>query len=272
MDTNAVHKIAELAVQAAGFHSPATDAPILIRHEDGRVINLEPHMAIRSRFRGCFNTPFVTAFADYVKRHANDESAGFIHSTPDADLFAEVFFNLGCQVTPGHADWRAVLVPNATASWKAAREANGQAMDQRTLAEWIEDWSYCIDLVSSSGEDIALGAGTAAIRNINITARSESGHVEADFSGKRTAMEEIEAKASTGTLPARIRMRIVPFAGFQARYIYLRLAIITGEKPRLSLRIIGLEAITEEIATEFREILLREIGDACPMTVGTFEP
>jgi uncharacterized protein YfdQ (DUF2303 family) len=267
IDESAVTAIAKLARAAEPFIQPATHTPILIG-QDGKIINLEQFQQRRSRFRGKFQTTSITEFAAYVK--ANPGGQGFISAGNGLD--ARVFFNLGAPDNPGHADWIADLIPQRTAAYTAALDANGKRYGQRELAEWIEDWALHVSIFNPDGNEVSLSAAVAAIRNINISARSEAGHADADFGARRTAMEEIEARSNAGALPARLVMRTEPYPGFEQRDITLRLSVITGDKPQLSLRIVGLEALAEDIAREFRSLLLEQIGDAAVMTIGTFTP
>ncbi|WP_244574776.1 DUF2303 family protein, partial [Escherichia coli] len=51
----------------------------------------------------------------------------------------------------------------------------------------------------------------------------------------------------------------------------LRLSIITGDRPVLVLRIIQLEAVQEEMANEFRDLLVEKFKDSKVETfIGTF--
>ncbi|MDF0957050.1 DUF2303 family protein, partial [Escherichia coli] len=63
----------------------------------------------------------------------------------------------------------------------------------------------------------------------------------------------------------------VPFEGLKERPFKLRLSIITGDRPVLVLRIIQLEAVQEEMANEFRDLLVEKFKDSKVETfIGTF--
>lgn len=273
IDQHAVNRIVELGVNEA----EANRLPLVPEHSaviiDGKLVTLEHLRPGRNRFRGAFGTSSISAFAQYVSDEAKTAEqlfAGFID--PGPTLRAKVFLNLGSAMDPGHADWTASLTPERTAAYAAALSVNGNRLGQRELAEWIEDWSDCLTAQAADGEFIGLTEAIAAVRNINIKATAEAGHSDRDFGASRTAIEEIEAKAATGKMPARIILTTQPYPDLRERQITLRVAMAGGDKPTLGLRIIGHERQQEDIAAEFRELLLAKIGDAATMTIGTFVP
>ncbi len=61
--------------------------------------------------------------------------------------------------------------------------------------------------------------------------------------------------------------------GLKERPFKLRLSIITGDRPVLVLRIIQLEAVQEEMANEFRDLLVEKFKDSKVETfIGSFWP
>lgn len=273
MDESTISKIESLvlaAVRPLDTQFPA----ILVPTPNGgaSVKSLEDHQPHRNRFRGTYGTNVLSEFAAYVK--ANPGGQGFIQAS--SDLAATVFFNLGDQVAAGHGDWRAILKPEATAAYHAALtvDVRPNVLTQRELAEWCEDWAgNLFGGTTSDGSPVSLTAAVAAIRNVKFSAKAEAQHNDRDFGATKTTLESIEATAAGGDqLPAKLELRAVPFLGFQERTILLRVALITGDKPGFKLRIVGKEALFEDLAREFRERLLTEIGDAATMLIGSFDP
>ena len=65
----------------------------------------------------------------------------------------------------------------------------------------------------------------------------------------------------------------VPYEGLSERDITLRVTVITnGAQPMLKLRWIGEENQREEIAQEFKSVLLTQIGYAGKITLGNLIP
>ena len=260
MDASAIKEIAALAVDA-------TRARILPQESVGdipaaligdKIVSLESLQSGRSRFRGTYATNVLSEFVAYVVSHPG--GTGFI----DADnCTARVLHNLGTKEYPGQGDWISILRLKPTAAYAAMISACKTQLDQKKVVEFIEDWALNLDTEGG------IAAALAAIRNVTIAQKKDVTHVDKDFGASRSALEEIEARASGG-LPSYFTFLTRPYAGFAARDFKLRLSVLTGDKPAFVLRIVSAEQIEESIATEFKTILLREIDQAATLAVGTF--
>lgn len=242
-----LQRLEELVANGNEANHIGTDTPALLIN--GKIVDIEHLQEGRSRYRGRFSTSVMAEFAAYLR------------NKPGAELFvspevarATAYLNLGTQDSPGHGDWAAVLTLKNTAAYQAAVNADGRNVTQRELAEWAEDWAACLTAVRDD-ESVNLGTAIAAIRNINIVAKKDVGHQDSNFGAKRSALEEIEAKGAGG-LPTHFVITTPPHIGFAERAIKLRLSVITGDAPRLCLRIVAKEALQESIQIEFKERLL----------------
>ena len=270
MDSTTIEKIEDLALSAAKANrvngEPGdTGIPAVIVGND--TMSLERFQPGRSRFRGRFETNTLSEFAGYVKGHKGGH--GFI----DADQFcAAVFHNLGDVENPGHADWISTLALKPTAAYAAMLAVEGKALGQKQLVEWIEDWSPQLRAkFGTESEATGITQALLAIRKLTISAKSDVTHTDKDFGASRSALEEIEAKADGG-IPSYLIFTCTPYLGFQSRDFALRLSVITGDKPALTLRIVSKEAEQEDMAREFKSLLIESIGDAAELTIGTFKP
>jgi uncharacterized protein YfdQ (DUF2303 family) len=252
--------IADLSVQAAKANRIYTDTPAVLHN--GNIVSLEKLNNFRSRFRGAFGTSVLSEFAAYLK--ANPGGVGFIDPKM---CTAKMFLNLGTPGLPGHADWTATLWLDNTAAFAAVLAIDGRQQSQRSLVEWMEDWSGNLRQVDGG----SISGVVSLVRALTIKSNSEVTHTDKDFGAKKSALEEIEAR-STSAIPTHVNFRCAPHVGFQDRDFPLRLSIITGEKPALVLRIVSKEALFEEIANEFKDLLIKAVGDAASMTIGSFDP
>lgn len=269
LSKEALQLIIDNALLAAG-HLPDTDSPVGYLPEGATVVDMERYQAARSRFRGALSTASLADFAGYViDRRGIDPAKGFV----DQDAMrCVVFFNLGDETSPGHADDTATLTLKPTAAYRALQAIAGEPLSQKALAEWMEDWHANLLAESETGETMSTVQAIAAVRNITIKAASERTHVEANFAAQRSAMDAIEAK-SQETLPGALHFTCIPYEGLGQRVITLRLSILTGgDKPALKPRWVGEEQTREEIAHEFKSVLATEIGDAASLTLGIFNP
>lgn len=264
----AIQLITDTALEAAGKALP-TLAPTIVLPEGTKIVDLEKYQYLRSRFRGTLSTHSLADFSVYVTDRAVDDARGFI----DQDsMTCVLMFNLGTESKPGHADDRAVLKLKPSAAYKAVQAINSQAMTQKDLSDWIEDWNHCLKAVDDAGEAMPIAKAIAAVRTITIKAASESDHTVSETSASRSTMDQIEAR-SKETLPASLIFSAVPFEGLSLRDITLRVSVITsGSQPVLKLRWVGEEVQREEIAQEFKSVLDEKIGAAAKLTLGSFDP
>lgn len=246
-----------------------TNTPTVVLPEDAKIVSLEQFGAGRSRFRGTFSTNSLLDFGKYVIDRNVADAKGFINQD---EMTCSVLFNLGDELTPGHADDRAVLKLKATAGYQAVQAISGRAMSQKDMSDWIEDWHSTLSAVGEDNQNISLVKAIAAVRTISVKATSESDHTVSETRASRSAMDAIEA-TSKETLPTSLIFSVVPFEGLALREIILRISVITsGAQPALKLRWVGEEVQREEIAQEFKSVLDTKIGEAAKLALGTFDP
>ena len=263
---NTLETIKELSIRSA--------VPL---HKDVTIQDLEPFMPWRRRYRGEMVTTQIDQFAEYTNRtagevQANSAKPATVPCFVDPDnMTAKVFFDLGTVEFPGHADFTARLNLPKTAAFEDLLGKNGRALDQKELAEWLEDWAPQLKVTSETGEPLNLAAAVGAVRRITIGAKSESSSEERTFGGRRSVMSEVEAQ-NKDTLPAFVEFTCEPYHGLQERTFRLRVSLITSEKPRLVMRIVRLEHHQEEMAKEFREHLEHALdGNLVDTFVGKFQ-
>lgn len=260
--------LAQLNAQAiAATALPPANTPLVALPDNVQVHNLEKHQAMRARFRGALTTNSLADFAAYVISRNGPAAKGFVNQ--DA-MACEVFFNLGDELAPGHADDTATLKLKPTAAYTALQQLAGKRLSQKELAEWMEDWRLNLTAVDSADATLSIVQAIAAVRNITIKASAERTSVESNFSANRSAMDAIEA-ASQDTLPGKLHFNIVPYEGLGQRVFTLALSVLTGEdKPVLKPRWVGEELQREEIAKEFKAVLAKEVGGSATLLLGNF--
>lgn len=242
-----------------------------------KLADLEPFMSHRRRFRGAMKTAMIGDFIEFVA--ATLETADLDHYPENFPCFvdpeamsARVFFNLGNQEMPGHGDHHGLLKLKRTSTFEEVLKINGAKLEQRQLAEWMEDWVDVLAATNEHGETMPMSAAIAAIRRITIGSSAEATSEETSFSSRRSAMAEVEAK-NRDQLPAFLQFICEPYQGLKERTFTLRLNVITGEKPRIGVRIVRLETAEEEMAKELEELLRNGFEDTAVKTfVGTFQP
>lgn len=264
MEAQALEKIIALS-HAASIGNPGTEVPTMLVPAGYDLASLEKYQPSPSRYRGTYATQSIADYAAYINTQAD---AQVFVDTDDMD--AQAFFDLGSADQPGHGEHRARLKLEKTAPYKACLQAHGTAFGQKDLAHWIEDWHHAITGEDSNGQEMTAKQLANAVRRIEVKATSERTHEEGDWNTKRSGLDALDATAGQAT-PAFIRFHCLPYEGLSVRSVELRVSILTDDsKPRLKLRIIGLEGIQEEMATEFKQVLEGQLLENATLLLGSF--
>lgn len=267
MEAKAIELIQQTAI-LANAKALDTFTPVIALPAGTTVQSLEKFQAGRSRFRGSLSTESLTSFTDYVLARQEVAAEGFV----DAEAMnCLVYFNLGDEDRPGHGDYTASLTLKKTSAFKALERAAGSTWSQKDLSDWLEDWLPNINAQDAEGVDIPLSKAIAAIRSITVESLRKGEHNVSDMSASRSTLEQVEARSDQG-LPAELMFSCPPYEGLKSRSVRLRVGVLTSsDKPAIRLRWIGEEALREEIAEEFKDLLKTEVGGAANLTVGTFK-
>lgn len=268
VDTTAISQIRDMVLsQLVEEKLAGADCPAVALPNDVNVKNLESLYADRFRFRGKMETQSIDDFIRYSTGFAAVGTRCFINADR---MNAVSVFNLGTLDNPGHADNVAVLALKRTAPFAALLSINGDRNNQKQLAEWLEDWSDYVIGFDAEGNSIEAKRAAAAVRKITIDAIRSAEYEDQDFSGRRSVMESVEAK-SKDIMPVAFEFKCVPYEGLGEYRIKLRMSILASDSPVLVLRITQLESYEEEMAAEFRDLLVEKFKDGKVETfIGTF--
>lgn len=268
VDTTAISQIRDMVLsQLVEEKLAGADCPAVALPHDVNVKNLESLYADRFRFRGKMETQSIDDFIRYSTGFAAAGTRCFINADR---MNAVSVFNLGTLDNPGHADNVAVLALKRTAPFAALLSINGDRNNQKQLAEWLEDWSDYVIGFDAEGNSIEAKRAAAAVRKITIDAIRSAEYEDQDFSGRRSVMESVEAK-SKDIMPVAFEFKCVAYEGLGEYRIKLRMSILASDSPVLVLRITQLESYEEEMAAEFRDLLVEKFKDGKVETfIGTF--
>lgn len=246
-----------------------TDNTICVIPDNHTIHSLEKHMSGRFRFRGTMDTKSTSDFAEYVKANSTkDESACFIDQK---SMSASAVLNIGTVNKPGHADHIAKITLDKTAAYRAMLEITDQKLKQKTLAEFIEEYSDNITAIDQEGQVMTPAAAAAAVRRITIKAARDVESDSQQFAETRSALEKIEAK-SQGAMPAFLTFKCIPYHGIPDRNFIMRLSILTSnDEPLLVLKTLKLEEHEEQMAEEFKELITLNLsGSGVDIYLGKF--
>lgn len=254
MEKSAIQQIQESAnIPALVEQLKGTKTPVAAIPSSFDLKNLESYMPFRSAYRLSFKTLLPIDFFDYAQEYDNENAKCFIDQE---GMSAELVFDLGDNDGPGHQNHKAHLSLKRTEAYRALLGVAGAKLSQKDASEFIEDWADHMVVSSSEGVDMSPAQASKKMRDLTIeAARSVNSKVD-DFGYQASALDSVEAKNSDA-LPSFIYFACVPYQGLKETTFQLRLSIITSEdKPKISLRAIKLESKKEEMANEFKDLIV----------------
>lgn len=269
MTADAIKQIASQALAAAGHDLPKVQAigHVVALPEGMHLHDIEKHMPLRAAFRGILTTHLPVEFSRYVT-----ENGGTVFVDGEA-MSAAAIFDLGTTAAPGHCRHQARLFLRKTSAYAAllALSEARQALSQRDLSDWLEDWRDNLQALSKTGEPMHIMEAIKAIRTVTIESVTKLNSTVHETGSSRSAFEEVEAKSEVG-LPHGFEFTCVPFEGLPVRTFAVRLNVLTsGQVPSFKPRIAQLEAQQEAIAEDFKQLVSGHIGDKATVIVGTFD-
>lgn len=258
MDKSAVEHIQQTAHIPEMLESirGQTDNPCSIVPDNYRIFDLEKYNNHRSSYRMKLETNVIADFVAYC--HSNHEDGAACAIDVDG-MSAKTIFDVGSKEMPGHKRHTASLELKMTSAFRALEDISKCAVSQREIAEFIEDWADFITATSADGKHMEAQDAAKGLRNVKIDERLERSSEVGDFSESGSVMEQIEA-AHQDTLPGRIHFTCEPYLGLAERTIDLRVSLISESRksgtPSVRVRIVQAEKLKEDMANEFRDILL----------------
>lgn len=271
LDSGTFQQVKDLVL--SGYHLNdihGLACPTALLPENTSVESLERYSLERFRFRGAMDTTSIDDFVRYSVGYAqeDDKARCFI----DADnMLARSIFNIGTLYNPGHADNVASIKLKKTAPFRALLAINGDHLNQKQIAEWLEDWSDYLLAFDASGNTMTIAQAAQAVRRVTIQQATQADHEDSDFSGKKSLMQSIEA-SSKEVMPVAFEFKCVPYEGLGERRFSLRNSLLKSSDPIFVLRIVQLEAQEEAIANEFRDLLVGKFdGKPVDTFIGNFK-
>lgn len=268
LDNTAIQEIVNLST-AAFYPDPIkhTDCPAVLVPDGVTTESLENLMVNRYRFRGDMKTTSIDDFAEYSKGYAGEGVRCFIDAE---EMRATTVFNIGTLAAPGHADNRAHLQLKNTSPFRSLLHMDGKKCSQKAMAEWIEDWNDFLKAYDAEGNVMDIKKAAGAVRRLTIEATRNADYEDQDMKASRSVMESVEAR-SKDVLPSYFEFECIPYEGLPNREFRLRFSILTSDEPVLVVRIIQLETHEEEMAKQFRDLLVQKFeGQQIETFIGNF--
>lgn len=271
LDSGTFQQVKDLVL--SGYHLNdihGLACPTALLPQNTSVESLERYSLERFRFRGAMDTTSIDDFVRYSVAYALEEEKA--RCLIDADnMLARSIFNIGTLDNPGHADNVASIKLKKTAPFRALLAINGDHLNQKQIAEWLEDWSDYLLAFDAGGNTMTIAQAAQAVRRVTIQQATQADHEDSDFSGKKSLMQSIEA-SSKEVMPVAFEFKCVPYEGLGERRFSLRNSLLKSSDPVFVLRIVQLEAQEEAIANEFRDLLTGKFdGKPVETFIGNFK-
>lgn len=244
-----------------------THVPAVVTPSGFCIDSLEHLMEQRSSYRLKYATESIKDFIAYGVDFDQVGATCFVNS---ASMTALNILDLGTLDSPLHQKHKAELTLKETAAYKSILSVDGSHLSQKKASDFIEDWADNLVAFTNDGTTMTAKSAAAALRNLTIDAAKEVNSKIGDYSESMSVMEKIEAR-NIDKLPAEIHFKCVPYLHLEERRFVIRLSLLTSsEKPQLIFRISKLESVKEEMAEEFKGILLEGFnGQETKVYMGT---
>ncbi len=247
-----------------------TQSQLIALPKEYSITDLECYQEHRNNLRGSFSTNIIEEFIEYAKVYAKTEGSAVFVETER--MRGVAIFDIGTEEKPLHLNHSASIELKKTAPYQTLLGANKNVMDQRSLAEWIEDYGDYLTPYGAGGAAIEVKKAIEAIRILKFERTTGSDREVQQFAASQSEYERVATKTKEDLqIPAGFVFKCVPYLDLEERRFDMRLSIIRNE--RLILTIKRLEEIQEEITIEFKDKLVeaqKAGGITAPVYVGTF--
>lgn len=241
---------------------------IILLSDSARVHDLEKFSATKRRMSGSFKTSSIASLTEFAKSTINesaeiDSPSCFISD----DGHAKLIFNFGSTEKPLHQDLGANINLKKTAVFTEISRLKDERLNQRELAEFIEDFHIYTTALDKDGKEINQSVAIAAIRNMSIESSKSVNQTTEEYKDTSSAFASVEAKFKDAT-PAYLKFEIPAFNEIDERVFIFRISVITSDdRIKLALRCPSWDEVIESINIEFQEKLSQNLD---PLNVKTF--
>ncbi|BBW91843.1 hypothetical protein PS1M3_19300 [Pseudoalteromonas sp. PS1M3] len=253
LDKKALEHIAESAnIPDLIEQVKGTKNPLAVLPSSFELQSLEQFMPNRTSYRGTMETNSVADFFSYCKDYAEEGSKCFV----DDSMAAVTIFDMGTESAPKHMKHKSILTLKKMSAYKELLSNVGSRMSQKDLSDFIEDLGDYMAINSTTESAMTIAQAAQAVKSVTIEQIKKSSSVVGDFDESQEDLHSIGAK-NKDSLPAYIRFSCTPYSGLLSREFIVRVSIMTGyEKPIFNLRIIKHEQHIEEMAEEFKSLVI----------------
>ena len=256
------------AITALGATGKACKFPVIALPSGVQVHDLEEYQECRNQFRGKLSTHLIKDFLAYTNQQP--VGACFVDSK---DMHALSIFDIGDNDKPGHCKHQAHISLKNTAAYREIISINDSRVDQRYLAEFIEDWEENIIALDADKKTMDIKEVIHSVRNLSIEESVQAEHGVGQFSVNKSSIEELNATGKDKKpLPGYLEFSAVPYLGLSSYKFVLRVSLVISKhkSPEFHIRIIKLDEIQETMNDEFFELIDKDMDEKIKLYTGSF--
>lgn len=222
---------------------------------------------LRRRLAGLMETTNEANFVSYCKAQKQD---GALVTVNPINMTAIAHLNFGDKDNPGHGDNRAKLEYTQSAPYTELLRIDGAHIEQRKMAEWLEDHCTWVKFLDVDHQEIKLTLAISAIRNLTIDANAQTESVVESLSETRSAFESVRA-SSKHTLPSYVNFVCQPYLDLPERVFAARLSVQMSDKtPQFKLQVANHELHKQQMAQQAVDQLTKAFAGEIPVYVGNY--
>lgn len=256
--------------------SKVLQADLAVKAEGVSITDLEQYKEHRDNMRGAFATDSIEEFHNFTKKQL-DQFPAFPVFVNGPNMSAEAIIDFGDAKLPGHCRFTGSIKLERTALYKTLLSTiNGERFTQRELAELLEEYQAHVQVIAETDEGkapIDLPKALTAIRNMTVEKVRNTSSEQNSYSESASVLEKQQIQ-SAGLKPVAFSFTCKPYTDLIERTFLLRISPITRSNDVIfSLKVLTLEEIKEDIALEFKSLLVNGfadtgvttyMGDYCP--------
>lgn len=259
MDSTAIQTIQRMALAAVASESALqqVDSPLALVPQDYKLVSLEMYCDAPIAHKETFRTHYIEEFFLYAIENATDKPTVFID---EKSMTAHAIFDRSSQDVPSWQHHKAILDLEFTPALIALLEDNNHQFSQQDLVDFAQDWRDHITFYHGD-EPLEFNDAIGRIRRLKITNQKTVESERGDFKANVSAFEQIEIDAAGAPLPSHFTFVTEPYMQFDRRTYTGQLRALGDEnKLQLKYRLIGLPAIEQAIAEEFKERIHQQMN------------
>lgn len=222
---------------------------VLLSDKDVKLVDFEPMLPNRRRFRGSFVTSSPKAFLEYIQKY-NFAGSCFVDSRK---MSAKHIFDFGTEEKPGHCSHTASLIMEIEPNFKDFIDMSGKKMGQKDFFDELLSLKQWLLFVDENGDRMPGDRALLAIKNIEVKAAGNREHQVSNHGYQQSTMEKLTAE-SKHTLPAEVWIEGTAFQSLTPKTIKANLVVYPGESLQLALRITNMTEFKLDAAEDLRDL------------------